>query len=179
MRTVRVRAPAEENGPRYVLARQAFLDERPEEALQKEPREPEHREGLDEPVDDEGDRDAFRVATHAKHALTVDLHHHQVDHGPDENGNRQVHLRDFPLTERVRHGGNELAEGHSGGDAERDPQAQVPFEDAETLLALFGSRVGRVRLSVRRRLDGLRRISVGGRGRLFGHLGGLRGVLGT
>ena len=63
-----------------------------EDHEEEEPRNGKHSKRLDEPVDDTRHQQTFRVLGYVLHALEVDLHHHRVDHHPDEDGHWYAHM---------------------------------------------------------------------------------------
>ena len=59
----------------------------------------------------------------------IDLQQHRHDHQPHQDGDRQVHLRDRRVADRMEHAGHGLAERDAGDDAERDPEREVTLEN--------------------------------------------------
>ena len=76
---------------------------------EEEPRNGEHRERLDEPVDHTRHKQSFRMLGHVLHTLEVDLHHHRVDHHPDKDRHGNTHVGILKLREHLWDGGQKLA----------------------------------------------------------------------
>jgi hypothetical protein len=59
-----------------------------------------HRERLDQPIDDERQREALRAAADVADREPVDLDHHRIDHHPDERGDDEIDVRNFKCGNR-------------------------------------------------------------------------------
>jgi len=102
----------------------------------EEPAQQRHREGLDRPIDEQGDANAFPVLLDLRQAGEVHLDQHRDDHHPDEQAYGQVHLGDFHVADGLKDLGQHLAQHDADHDAQKDPNSQVALEDAH------GRRVG-------------------------------------
>src|ERR1700733_3588795 len=94
----------------------------------KNPAEKGHREGFHEPIDEERDADAAPVSAHLSERPEIYFDEHRNDHHPDQNANRQVHLRDREMPDELKEGGEELAERDARHYAEKHPHREVAFE---------------------------------------------------
>ena len=66
------------------------------------PGEQRHREGFDQPVDPDRCRNSAPVLPDLAKGGEIDLEQHRHNHQPDENGDRDVDLRDGCLAEHVK-----------------------------------------------------------------------------
>jgi hypothetical protein len=111
-------------------------DPRAEDDLEEEPGEGRHREGLHQPVHEEGYEQAPGFSADLANGAEVDLHHHRRDHQPDEDGDRDVDLAaltELEATERVHHSRRGATEQHPHHHAQAHPEAQVALEDSKSL----------------------------------------------
>ena len=90
-----------------------------------------HRERLDEPVGNPGHKEPFGRLADGLDALEVDLHHHRVDHEPDQDGNRDGDAVDLQCREKGRYGGQEMADGDANDHAEQHPDGQVALKEVD------------------------------------------------
>ena len=87
-----------------IVFRQFLRNEVLENNVEKEPCDAKHREWFDQPVGDPRDEEAFRVFPDMLHALKVDLHHHRINHDPDQYGDRNGDLRIFQFVQELGNG---------------------------------------------------------------------------
>ena len=99
------------------------------EPADEKPGQQRHREGLDRPVDEEGDANALPVRPHLMQGAEVDLHQHGDDHHPDEQPDGDVNLGDLQPPKKLEGRRNPLAEPDAGQDTERHPESQPTLED--------------------------------------------------
>ncbi len=98
--------------------------QRAEQVADEQPAEQRHGERLDQPVHPHGGGDAAPVPADLGQRARIDLQQHRHDHQPHQDGNRQVHLRDRRIADRVEHAGRGLAERDAGNDAQCDPERE-------------------------------------------------------
>ena len=94
----------------------------PEEMADEQPAKRRHREGFDRPIDKQGHADAAPVFFDLMKRGKIDLDEHRDDHQPDENRNRQVHLRDFGGADQVKDTGEKMTQDDTNDDTETDPK---------------------------------------------------------
>ena len=100
---------SQEHSTGQILVGQASGNPLLEDHKEEEPRDGKHRERLDEPVDHTRHKQTFRVLGYVLYTLEVHLHHHRVDHHPDEDGHGNTHVGILKPREHVWNGGQELA----------------------------------------------------------------------
>ncbi len=121
---------AQQDHARDVLLRVLHGHQVREHVLEEQHAERGHGERLDEPVDDEGERQARGAPAHVAQAARVHLQHHRVDHQPDEHGHHQVDARPLEGGHRLEELRDQEPEAHAGRDGERDPEREIAFEEA-------------------------------------------------
>ena len=97
----------------------------------EEPAEEGHGEGLDQPVDEEGDPNPLEVPLHLMQGAKIYLEQHGDDHHPDKQPHRQVdpgHLHGADGLEEAR---QPLPQTNAHQDAEGDPGGQITFKKAD------------------------------------------------
>lgn len=70
-------------------------DETGEDMVEKEHTEGRHTERLDQPVDDQGYTEPLRLLGYVFERAEIHVHHHGVDHDPDEDRHHQIHTGVF------------------------------------------------------------------------------------
>ena len=68
--------------------------------MKKQPCQCGHREGFDDPIDKEGDKETTRSLAHPPQRGEIHLHHHRNDHEPDKYRDGTIDmdaLAKFPL----------------------------------------------------------------------------------
>ncbi len=121
---------AEQDHAGDVLGGRRRIDPGRVQVLEEEHAQRGHREGLDQPVDDQRQRQALRPATDLPNGRPVDLDHHRIDHHPDEQRNDQVDMRELQRRDGLEDAGHPQAQAHAGADAQGDPEAEVTLEQA-------------------------------------------------
>ena len=86
-----VRVPARQLRPDEDHGR----DEISKHIAEEQDAERRHGEGLDQPVHDQGDDQAFRLVAHILQRGKVHANHHRPDHGPDQQRHRKIDIGIF------------------------------------------------------------------------------------
>ena len=97
----------------------------------KEPAEEGHGEGLDQPVDKEGDPNPLEMPLHLMQGAKIDLEQHGDDHHPDQQPHRQVDLGHLHGTDRLEEIRQPLPKPNPHQNAEGDPGGQITFKKAD------------------------------------------------
>ena len=78
-----------------------------------------------------GHEESFGRPADGLDALEVDLHHHRVDHEPDQDGDRDRDAVNLECREKGGHRRQEVADGDADDHAEQDPDGQVALEEID------------------------------------------------
>ena len=124
----------QEHGAGKVLRRNVRRYPRFEYDEEEETGDAVHGERLDEPVHDPCDDEALRIFPDFPDAFKVDLHHHGINHDPDEDGDRYGNPCNRHISKKSRHGRRGFTNKHAGGHAEKYPDRQVAVEEADAFL---------------------------------------------
>jgi hypothetical protein len=117
----RARRHAEQDHARDDLRGVLRGDHAREREPEEEHAERRHRERLDEPVDDEGEREPPGLLADILEARRLHLQHHRVDHQPDEHRDDQVDAGDLEPRNELKSAGEHQAKPHADADGQRDP----------------------------------------------------------
>jgi hypothetical protein len=102
--------------------------QRTEQVANKKPRQKGHREGLDQPVHEQGDTDPPDVLAYLVQGAKVHLDQHRDNHHTYQQTNRQVHLSHFQAADGLEEPRQVLSQGNASHDAQKRPDAEVAFE---------------------------------------------------
>ena len=104
---------------------------------EEKPRDECHREGFDQPVDEQRHDDPGWPCADVPNGCDIDLHHHRDDHEPDEDGNGHVHLTtldQLKVTEYLHGAGDPLSQRDAHEHAQPDPDREIALEQVQPLL---------------------------------------------
>ena len=100
-----------------------------ENVADEDPGEQRHREGLDAPVDKQGDTDPSPVLPYFLERLKIDLQEHRQDHQPDQYCDRNIDSGHLHSPQGIEGRRDEAAEQNPGDDAQSDPHAEVALKE--------------------------------------------------
>ena len=115
-----------------------------EEGCDEKPTKSRHAEGLHDPIHKERDEQSSWLSENASDPTEVDLQHHGINHEPNENGDRDVHMgirAEFPSPDAVRQIRVKATQSKADGHAGKYPNSQVAFKEIE-LFPFAGSSFG-------------------------------------
>ena len=100
-----------------------------------------HGERFDEPVRGPCDSQPFGLFHRSGNAGKVDLHHHRIDHDPDEDGHRNGNIGILPFGDRIREYREPFPDGQTDDDAQENPNGEIFFEEAKGAFCFFSQNI--------------------------------------
>ena len=97
------RCDPQQNHPGDIFRRSFRIHEIRKEHPKKQPPKGRHREGLDQPIYDQSDDQTLWFVPNISDRPKIDLHHHRVNHDPDERRYYQIDPRKLKGGKRRKH----------------------------------------------------------------------------